>query len=126
MSFFSFLYCDMDKAVTDFPTQAIIQIFLSLQNVLVLLSIQHDYYCSNCTFNLLFNVIILSLFRDFIKESHKLNSIQCIIISSFHHILSKPPTNLSFHISNKHFHSHFHIFLHSQLFIRRMNFLVSR
>lgn len=45
----------MDKAVTDFPIQAIIQSFLSLcYCVLVLLSIQHDYYCSNCMFNLLF------------------------------------------------------------------------
>lgn len=44
----------MDKAVSDFPIQTIIQFFLSLQKVLVLLSIQHDYYCSNCMFNLLF------------------------------------------------------------------------
>ena len=42
---------------------------LSLQNVLVLLSIQHDYYCSNCMFNHLFNSIVLSLFHNHTIES---------------------------------------------------------
>ena len=99
-----------------------------MRNVLVLLSIQNDYIIVQitCPACILINNIALSLFRDFIMESHKLNSIQCIIISRFHLLLTKPQTKLSFHISNKHSHSHLPIFLHLQLFVRRMNFLMSR